>query len=920
MTDNKERQAMKEQIDNDTPEKSHEKKSGRGLDLLVVFLCLSGIAVSLYLFQNDLFMSLRSMNIDPVGIVSIKFNTVQRRLQDRMIWERLSNESPVYNGDLIRVTRHSGAMLDFDNNYVSLGENTLIRIQISEETLLIDFMSGDIDVTSSLTGKPVFLSIGDKVVEAVAGAVFGASLSGEGTVLRITDGSARLVQNGSITELPAGSVIVEDALGNEIKEPMAVIFRPGPNARLLKTGTAPLKVEFSWARVNMKTEDRLRLEIAQNRSFSSIVQSFNNLNSSAAAEVNPGVWHWRLSLEPESESRRGEGLRTAKVLTTGRITVTDVKSASPVAPGEGHIYKAGNSNAEVQLRWSAIPDAVYYYLQVSSSPDFSNLKISVNVYGTSYIASILEQGRWFWRVRPVFPPVFEGEPRFSDASYFIIEKDGKPTAPSLGFPLADRAVVTGSERGIYFTWAAVRGAVSYTFLISKESDLGNPLIKRVTRNNYYVLNKNDDILAPGKYYWSVFYIDSQGEDSDVPPSRSFIAVENAVIQELIFPPDGYNIEDSEKENILFTWESNLTHDRRFQISSNVDFSGMEIDREVNSNSYKGISVAPGEWYWRVTGKSEALSVFIPSLSRRFTMSVPSVVIPDDQEEENEDTPLPPPAPQTPQLQPQSRPRAQTRAQSSQRPRARTPAIPIPRNPSDDTALPAAPPPLRVTLLSPAQGVNIPGLSALREPVVFRWDTKEEMISFTFTLSRDGDPSGRRPDIVIQNPEREIKIDRLDEGAWYWKVEGNSPDGRPVLPEAAGFFRILPIPFLPSPLYLQPQNNLTIGIEELKLQREIVFNWSPVEGANAYILTISREGNPRRQIFQSEPLKELSFSFNNLQLFENHDNIYWHVEALVYDDEGRIEQRGQIKDYLITLNVPRPGRVRARSMGKLYGTE
>jgi len=935
---NKEQRTMnKEQIDAQTPVNIKVKKSGRGLDFLVVLLCLSGMAVSLYMFQSDLFMSLRSMNIDPVGIVSIKFNNVQRRIQDRVIWDRLTNESPVYNGDLIRIARHSGAMLDLDNNFISLGENTLIQVQSKEDTFLIDFMSGEIDVKTSLTSKPVFLSIGDRVMEAVPGAVFGAVSNNEGTVLRVTDGSARLVQGGSISELSAGSVVVKDADGNDTKEPAAAVFRPGSNARLLKTGDAPLNVEFNWTRINMQSGDLLRLEIAENRNFSPAVQSLNNLNSSAVVSVNQGVWYWRLLLEPNSEPRSGESSRpAAKVLTTGRITVIASQASSPIVPAEGYVYNAGNANPEVQLRWNAVQDASYYNLQVSSSTEFSNLKISVNVYGTSYITTNLEPGRWFWRVKPVLHSVFEGETQFSQVSYFHIEKNGKPAAPSLGFPIADSAVVTGGGRDIYFSWAAVRGADSYTFLISKESDLSNPLLKQVTRNNYYKLNENEVKLAPGRYFWSVFYTDSQGNDSAIPPSRSFITTENDIVQKLIFPPDGYKIEDSEKESFLFAWESNLTYDRRFQVSPNVDFSRMEIDSEVNSNSYKGIFVDPGEWYWRVTGKADAASVFIPSLSRRFTMSEPPVVLPEEQtigeqttdEQANEKADDPPSAlVQTPQPQPRAQPqprvRTQNRVQQRSQPRVQTPSPPPAVLPPDSTGGSASLPSsdqYRITLLSPAQGLNIPGLTALREPIVFRWDTKEAIVSSRFALSRTVDPADGRTDIMIQNPDHEIKINRLDEGIWYWTIEGTTHDGKHILPEAAGYFHVLPIPFLPSPEYLLPKNNFTIGIEDLKAKREIVFSWQEVEGANGYILTILREGIPKRQVFQSEPVKELTYSFDKLQLLENHETIYWYVEALYYDNEGRIEQRGQVKNYVISLNVPFPGRVRLRSLGILYGTE
>jgi len=74
-----------------------EKEAGgkfRFVDFFVVLFCLSGAVYSVNLFRLDLFQTINKQNESPIGIVYIKRNIVQRRLSDRVIWDRLLPESP----------------------------------------------------------------------------------------------------------------------------------------------------------------------------------------------------------------------------------------------------------------------------------------------------------------------------------------------------------------------------------------------------------------------------------------------------------------------------------------------------------------------------------------------------------------------------------------------------------------------------------------------------------------------------------------------------------------------------------------------------------------------------------------------------------------------------------------------------------
>ena len=505
-------------------------KSSVVIDIIVVLFCLTGVAASLFLFQRDLFTALRSSNA-PIGSVSIKHNTVQRRIQDRMIWDRLFDDSPVYDGDLIRVDRLSGAVINISENKFDLGENTLIRVQKSADGLNIDFLGGSINITAQEGGETIILSSGGRIVQAAPGTSFSVSSGDDGGfVLRVTEGAAKITQGDKVTQAVSGEIIVQDARGNEILEPMAVVKYPQPNVNLINNKTEPLNVEFEWKRINIPQNDRLRLEISVDRNFSFISRTIDNLDTKAASLVDSGVWYWRLMLKD-------------KYLAGGRMNIIGEIPAPPV--------------------------------------------------------------------------------------------------------LAE---------------------------------------------------------AP-------------------PPEPELLAIV-------------------------------------------------------------------------------------------------------------EEPPPPPTPPAKPPAKPLVKPLAKTSAKPPAKPSAKTSAKPL------------APPP---------------------------------------TIAE-----------TAPEPEPEIEVETLRE---------------------------ITVSLLPPPERMTPADRYIIGIDELKVHRNIVFGWSEVEDANFYILTILREGFPgRRQIFQSNLLEELTFTFDDLSLLENHDKIFWHVEAVFAGSEGTIERRGVIKEHGIALNVPRPGRVRTRGVGVMYGTE
>ena len=795
-----------------------EDKKIRPLDLFIILICLSGVALSLNLFWFDLLRTINSLTAQPVGTVINKQNTVQRQFADRVLWNRLSNESPIYSGDLIRVANKSEAAISVEDLRIKLGENTLIRVQVIKGLPEIELFNGNLSFDGDPGSEGITLIINGERVKA-----------GPGTAYFAEEGMApRQIAYEDITNAPG-----------------PVLFRPAMDS-VFYYQTKPPELRFQWA------------EVAR---------------------------------------------------------------------------------------------ASYYILEAAETPDFINPQIEMQVWSTSIVNSSLGPGLWFWRVRPVFPSGYDGA-RSSSVAFFRIIQNDIVITPSLHTPPPSGTVnINEGRRDTYFSWESENEAAFYTLQVSANQDLSNPVINQPVQENYYAYKKNESSLDLGQYFWQVFFTNNKGIPS--PPSSAqplTVLAEEPMLRQ-VFPPDNYTIATVLLPDILFTWKSNLTFKSRFQVSSKSDFSELEIDEQISGNSFQGCSLSSGDWYWRVflenTGATQTEMVTPP---RHFSL-IQS---------------LPAPALELPPSGGKVRARTNTPIVFSWKPvsgaqyyRYSLYTIADRKNPLYDLnfisdtrqsvlmdafaegvyfwSVQAFAPetstatrqagtlgtgqftlqntrPLLI-LESPATGDILPGLTALRQQTVFRWNFPEDVRRSRFVLSTNPNPFRGRPAVERRNPGRTVNLNRLGEGVWYWSVEVETLDGYTIT-GTPNQLRVLPIPLLPAARNRLPSSGHNVDAEELRKQRRIVFSWSTVDEANAYILTILQEtDNGRRRILRTNPMNQTSWILNDLSILDN-GTFVWQVEAVSRNRDGMIEQRGQIGENTFHVNVPIP-QVKTENPGVFY---
>jgi len=567
---------------------SVEKKSNgkfRLADLFVVLFCLTGAIYSINLFWADLFQTLNGRNKTPIGTVSIKRNIVQRRMSDRVIWDRLIKESPVYSNDMIRVGDNSEADLRVGGNDITINENTLLRLRYDKETgeYKIELTSGNLGLVTASEGGDVVLNIMGRRVKAKPGTALNAAAGNNGMELQVSEGAAVIAEEGQNRELGAGAAIAMDGGGSVRLEPAVFVIQPKPNALYRTGGGEPLNIGFSWNRINLPPNETLRLEIAEDQSFSRSVRTLDGLNSSALTALNAGLWNWRLIYNGDANGAAADG----GVLASGRFTVTEASAPELLSPAKNRRFIYESELPKLYFQWSRTDDVSYYVAEVDVTPEFRNPVIKTRTTATSFSDSSLGEGIWYWRVTPVFSRNDENVNAYAvyprPSAFHIIKNQerqtpsftpaeepapvptpapanpARPKRVTLESPSAETALpgLIALRRQTVFRWSSDEAVAKSRFVLSGDS---NPLTGQA------VIEINDpnrtiriDSLGEGVWYWTVEAQTPEGINISAQTPRMLRVLPIPLLSSPsdCQPAEGYRIgiEELKKVNIDFKWSA-----------------------------------------------------------------------------------------------------------------------------------------------------------------------------------------------------------------------------------------------------------------------------------------------------------------------------------------------------------------------------
>ena len=444
--------------------------------LITIFVCLIGASTNSWLFYNSFFRALTKQNEEPIATITFKYKTAQRKFLDRVVWDRLRQNSPVYNGDTIHTAGLSEATIWFnDGNVMDLMENTMAQVFLTEDMqAAVELEDGYATVDSSDSEKGLTLSSNGVQVAVKSGTSLSAGSGDSGVSVQVLKGSASLQNaDGSAIAIRQGEEInMAQGNGAVAGKPALTVYSPVRNEKILYHTPGSTDVHFSWSNISANTI----LQISQDKDFNDVMYRLSSDGlSETDIKLDAGTYFWKLDASEEGTSEQ-QAINDGQI-KSGKIQVIQSLPPTPVAPAENYSYGYRSRTPAVRIIWTESPYASTYRLEISRNPNMTNPVIEQRTSTTSSIISTLEQGTYYWRVTPYYTMNKKGFADPSEIRSFKVERKGELTAPELLVPAENGILNTeASAKPTSFSWKNENEAQNYTIRIADNPNMRNPAV------------------------------------------------------------------------------------------------------------------------------------------------------------------------------------------------------------------------------------------------------------------------------------------------------------------------------------------------------------------------------------------------------------------------------------------------------------
>ncbi|HVO70213.1 MAG TPA: M6 family metalloprotease domain-containing protein [Aggregatilineaceae bacterium] len=193
---------------------------------------------------------------------------------------------------------------------------------------------------------------------------------------------------------------------------------------------------------------------------------------------------------------------------------------TPPTPGKPQLLLPANqalTNAtEPVFHWQAVTGGHTYQVQIDNNINFTSPErdVPVDVGLTSYTASSLPDGQYWWRVRALNSL---GAPGAWSGKWSLTIDTIPPGVPALVAPV-NAASTTNAK--LVLMWGKVTDAARYELQLDLGSGFPLPGIDAQLRTSY----KPPTPLSRERYYWRVRAIDQAGNASEWSETRNFVLV------------------------------------------------------------------------------------------------------------------------------------------------------------------------------------------------------------------------------------------------------------------------------------------------------------------------------------------------------------------------------------------------------------
>ncbi|MBP5174857.1 MAG: hypothetical protein ILP07_02955 [Treponema sp.] len=922
--------------------KKKTKSKLRAADFLVIFLCLLFFSGFIFLFYKDLTHFTRRSDKTQVATVQWRDRVVQRKFNDRVVWELLAPDAPLYDEDTVRTSELSKTGIRFGSGdecvELSIFENTLVQIFTTEEgELQINLSGGDIKVDSTAGASQFAIKMADgSTVKVMGGSSVSAGSNPElgRSTVDVANGQAELsAADGSQVSLGTGESVSVDEDGIQ-QRPLTVVSIPKDLNVITHNETAN-PVTLEWRTIPSAEGSKVTIQTSRTKDFS-VIEEILVVDDINHISLDPGdkTLYWRVYTESGKDSP-----------AEGKITVNRINPVAVSYPRNSADLEYRASPEPVRFKWDGNPLAEGYTLTVSKNQDLSEPLVNTRVTGESFQSEALPEGFYYWKVTPWYSGKIDTEGESPLAS-FSVEKDTSEDTPLLSVPATNAKFDHGSEIPITFIWHSEERNTQSLLSIARDKDFNDIVLEEKIDMQRLSTSFDGSSLPPGTYYWKVSREDSGKKlESEM---RSFqIVTPQKEEMKLLYPPDDFGVESEKIADLNFMWklpEQSEATSSTIQISSSKDFSSVVKEVRTDKLSEKGLDLKEGIWYWRVATTSDGKTEFSPARKIQILgkLSAPEVESSTSVQEiltngsspakfswekvEDADYYILKVYDADGKKVLETKTDKTSISQGSftngtytwqvQAVSAEKENYPVRMSGiSKGSFSVRSPDP--INLISPATGISIAGLTALRNDTTFTWKKSADAVSYQLVLSKLNSDGSTR--VVEQKNTKgdSASISRLTSGTYTWKVKASTSDGVPISSEERRFV-IERLPELPAPTLTSPQKGFLIGPDFLRENRSITFAWNKVSGATVYSFNLYKKtaDGKNQAILTRRNLKQNKVELTDFSILDI-GTFTWTVTAYSYASDGYEERRSQSSSSSFKIDFSLPEKVETITQGVIY---
>ena len=957
--------------------RSKSKIKAKIRDTFIALFLLGVCALSLLYFWQDLNHSFTRSDKDAIATISFKYKVAQRKFSDRVVWERLQQNSPLYSEDTIRTSDMASATITFKSGEVlEVHENSMIQIyKNADGSVLLSVTDGGIDVDTSSGDSGVLAVLMENgssiIVEKGSRLAANTNADGDASFL-LRSGNGSIYSGSDSSEegllLSAGEAVKVENSGQVKKEPLSVTSIPG-DLLILNFEEQPSPVHLEWNASEQLSGKKIIVQTSKNIDFSSIARSFSVVNAnSVELPSEEGTVYWRVFEASEKDESNA---------VKGRIRIENISCPVLNSPANNSSYKYRKVLPVINFAWDGNDYAEYYRLEVAKTPDFFEPVKVVNVPSANYSLRDLQEGNYFWRVTPFYRINGTGFAGGSKTLQFAVKKSDTLDLPVAVSPAEGANLFyVGDSLATTFRWKSDETSCDYQILVSDSKDFDNIIFTRNAAGKFLHSEFTPEVLPVGTYYWRVKRraLASEGiEEALSEPKQFNVSFYVPQKNRLIYPPENFSIEKENLSSVSFTWKTGdelkqlskkdgKEVESLIQFAKDSSFSEVVYENQTELSELSGVNLDGGIYFWRVgfalSGSSNYDFISPNRISVLNPLTPPVITAPF--------------AGQTVMVS-QVRPvkvswqsvegadyyivklinktknfiieestavkdleasfRMENIAEKSdlfecsvQPVTEATDFSGIKRGTPSyaDFRIRNAEP---VKLISPVANVKIDGLKAFREPVILSWQNGMDVPEKSQFILQKLQPAGNFKTLsVVENPSKLVSMADLGEGTYRWTVNASLADGTPVNAANYQTFVVLPVPELNKPVLAEPSMNFVMDARFLRKNRTLRFRWNAVEGATDYTFSLYKKipgaaggsggGVKMQHIITEKTGKNTFVNFKDLKLLDAGE-FEWQVTAFSYDKKGRQEQHSKVSVSNFSIKIDLPGTVNIKDPGEIF---